>query len=600
MSSATSLQTLQEQNSRTIETHQNIIKAQHAESTKPFYMKSVNELKQQLQVENVFINFDDDGSNSLDCKEIFEMFNKYGIKISMKKIQELFKIVDEDGSGSLSLDEFKQFMFSQKANEKFREVIKRLREKKKVSGCVPFSFNVMLEHLSEKVNRQQLHEEIDDCGLDASNVGEACEKFSQLFIDQKESLERGIVQTMSANNKLSIDVTKIQKMIIQDQAINITQQQESFDDVDDYYYKTQPLTLDYIKTEGKQMKHKMSLSTIPSEDSNTQSLLFRKQNEQAYQNKLNLIIKKARIRGQDSAAYEYQQKLLKRHKDKNDNYFRVVTKYYKSKVNSLFPQSKRKVVSQTNVIPSSFAPEKVEYFEIQEYQSNSKGNLKDHTILKRPQTSLPPKQNRAKINEGTNFNNSNSASQFNQTISNLSSNSTALQQTPIIKKTRLKIQSQKIRDLSDDMRNQISVGGSQLGFYETKHVDEAYLTNTKFTNPYKTQSSFLKPPLSNSGLNTQTSSKVTLRKIKEVRLREKELFSKSSTSFQSQMNTTATASNYGNLMLKINQQPQNENVNYRDKLKVKNIEKLSHSSIKLAKQHSKESKVNSRTWILNL
>jgi Ca2+-binding EF-hand superfamily protein len=48
--------------------------------------------------------------------EIFDMFNNNGIPISMQKIKELFKIVDEDGSGHLSMDEFKLFMFSSEAN----------------------------------------------------------------------------------------------------------------------------------------------------------------------------------------------------------------------------------------------------------------------------------------------------------------------------------------------------------------------------------------------------------------------------------------------------------------------------------------------------
>lgn len=45
------------------------------------------------------------------------MFHTNGIFISMKRIKQLFTIVDEDGSGKLSVDEFKLFMFSELANQ---------------------------------------------------------------------------------------------------------------------------------------------------------------------------------------------------------------------------------------------------------------------------------------------------------------------------------------------------------------------------------------------------------------------------------------------------------------------------------------------------
>lgn len=38
-----------------------------ADQTNPIYQKSLNDLKLELQVENVFFKFDEDGSNSLDC-----------------------------------------------------------------------------------------------------------------------------------------------------------------------------------------------------------------------------------------------------------------------------------------------------------------------------------------------------------------------------------------------------------------------------------------------------------------------------------------------------------------------------------------------------
>ncbi len=45
------------------------------------------------------------------------MFQSNGVDIKLEDCFELFKFVDEDGSGSLSIDEFKLFLKSEGANE---------------------------------------------------------------------------------------------------------------------------------------------------------------------------------------------------------------------------------------------------------------------------------------------------------------------------------------------------------------------------------------------------------------------------------------------------------------------------------------------------
>jgi len=42
--------------------------------TQDFYLKSNRELWQELQLENLFKSFDEDGSNSLDVRELHDMF----------------------------------------------------------------------------------------------------------------------------------------------------------------------------------------------------------------------------------------------------------------------------------------------------------------------------------------------------------------------------------------------------------------------------------------------------------------------------------------------------------------------------------------------
>jgi hypothetical protein len=86
--------------------------------------------------------------------------------------------VDEDGSGFLSIDEFKLFLKSEGANEMFRKIIRREREKMHIEEIdelvdfnqrnnevwksiskqprVPFNLNLMLEGMSLKNNRTKM------------------------------------------------------------------------------------------------------------------------------------------------------------------------------------------------------------------------------------------------------------------------------------------------------------------------------------------------------------------------------------------------------------------------------------------------------------
>ena len=85
--------------------------------TLPFYLKSGSELVQELNLERLFLSFDEDGSNSLDVGEMRDMFLSSGVDISLEDCLTLFKFVDEDGSGALSVDEFKLFLKSEEAND---------------------------------------------------------------------------------------------------------------------------------------------------------------------------------------------------------------------------------------------------------------------------------------------------------------------------------------------------------------------------------------------------------------------------------------------------------------------------------------------------
>jgi Ca2+-binding EF-hand superfamily protein len=51
------------------------------------------------------------------------MFKENGIPVKTTQLERLFRIIDEDGGGSLDLDEFKQFTLSEEANFRFRKII---------------------------------------------------------------------------------------------------------------------------------------------------------------------------------------------------------------------------------------------------------------------------------------------------------------------------------------------------------------------------------------------------------------------------------------------------------------------------------------------
>lgn len=51
------------------------------------------------------------------------MFLSNGVDIREDELLQIFNIVDKDGSGSLSLDEFYEFVINTEAAEDFRKVV---------------------------------------------------------------------------------------------------------------------------------------------------------------------------------------------------------------------------------------------------------------------------------------------------------------------------------------------------------------------------------------------------------------------------------------------------------------------------------------------
>jgi hypothetical protein len=210
--------------------------------TQDFYLKSNRELWQELQLENLFKSFDEDGSNSLDVRELHDMFQMNGVDIKLEDCYELFKFVDEDGSGFLSIDEFKLFLKSEGANEStiffhhyilvFRKIIRQEREKMNIEEIdelvdfqerngelwksiskqprVPFNLNLMLEGMSLKNNRNRLIQQIDEVPptINPEKTLFVLRRFLDLFKEELISTEKNV---LSSIGKLPITEDHISK-----------------------------------------------------------------------------------------------------------------------------------------------------------------------------------------------------------------------------------------------------------------------------------------------------------------------------------------------------------------------------------------------------
>ncbi|KAJ1491773.1 hypothetical protein T484DRAFT_3102794 [Baffinella frigidus] len=66
--------------------------------------------KQVASIESAFHYFDEDDSGDVDAQELFKAVEMLEIEISLDEIEDMIKAVDNDGSGSIDLDEFTGIM----------------------------------------------------------------------------------------------------------------------------------------------------------------------------------------------------------------------------------------------------------------------------------------------------------------------------------------------------------------------------------------------------------------------------------------------------------------------------------------------------------
>lgn len=190
-------------------------------------IESESEIQRSKEIEDIFLLFDTNRSGTLEIGEISNMFKNNGIHLNQSNLQQLFKMVDEDNSGTLTFEEFKEFMLSEERQKLFTELMKKLRVEQMKSFLandentntennrveyLPLSAERMMKYLKYKALRKGIYEDINenstayhDCTSKSSSKG--LNKLFSRHLDKRQSLQTG---KTSAENHLekSLKVVK--------------------------------------------------------------------------------------------------------------------------------------------------------------------------------------------------------------------------------------------------------------------------------------------------------------------------------------------------------------------------------------------------------
>ncbi|CDW72748.1 ef hand family protein [Stylonychia lemnae] len=165
---------------RTLKSSETIrwLKIRYQNSAKTESLQTMNEVKRNKDIQQIFKRFDEDQSGLLELDEINQLFLTNGIKLGKNNTKEFFKLLDADNSGSLSVQEFKEFLFNDKCKDQFRNIMRNVRKdlqneivKAKTADdlidCtygqyLPFAFEDMLQHLHKLSKRKQILDQISD------------------------------------------------------------------------------------------------------------------------------------------------------------------------------------------------------------------------------------------------------------------------------------------------------------------------------------------------------------------------------------------------------------------------------------------------------
>ena len=135
------------------------------------YTATFDRKKQLLELEELFIKFDADGSGTLDLDELVALFKSAGLRVSSRRLKEMFKLPAgiEIINNEVDMEQFQKLMLSPELEKAFRKLLTEIRRRFKYLdfsmvdpdiGYLPSDLGMMLGYLYKRSVRQNLTNKI--------------------------------------------------------------------------------------------------------------------------------------------------------------------------------------------------------------------------------------------------------------------------------------------------------------------------------------------------------------------------------------------------------------------------------------------------------
>ncbi|CAD8056420.1 unnamed protein product [Paramecium sonneborni] len=270
---------------------QKSLKKRHQNKVKKQYLLFPEQIKQEQEIQKIFQNFDRNNSKNLDITEMYDMFQKYGFKLTEEQLLQFFKVVDKDKNNALNWNEFKNSVFDDQASKIFYNIIKQVREQEQnesQSGYIPFNFNEMISYLNYLASRDELQKSIQQS---SQTTNEKFEKYLSL-------LELNQIQIQSYNDQKLNSINQEERLNQNYKEVDFTKiYQNKYQSSKSSYLNGKDLpTLQKLKSEKNRSKNSLLKLNKSSESSitnlqNSQRICQLKQDNKSLFTKKSLLMK---------------------------------------------------------------------------------------------------------------------------------------------------------------------------------------------------------------------------------------------------------------------------------------------------------------------